>query len=267
MLNGPFLFPDINPVIFSVGIFSLRWYGVAYLIGLLGGAFILKSYRQYVYPPFGRDFLDSLLVPIFLGIILGGRLGYVVFYNPLFYVQNPLAILAIWQGGMSFHGGFLGVIIAILLKTPKALIKPLADLFAIAAPLGLFCGRISNFINAELWGRPTDLPWGVIFPHPDDLPRHPSQLYEAFLEGIMLFIIIFIALRVFRLGKLFPGLTAGIFCVTYTLFRFLVEFTRSPDQHIGLLFGYVTLGQLLSIPFFILGLWLIIEALRHKTIN
>ena len=283
-------FPNISPEIFTISLgpitFSLRWYALAYIAGLLIGwkliVMVLKSPRLWPNgAPMQPEAVERLLTWVILGVILGGRLGYVLIYDPAFFWANPAKIPAVWEGGMSFHGGFLGVVVAGVLFCRREGIPmlTLADLMALATPPGLFLGRIANFINAELWGRPTSLPWGAVFKGdaaqscPDLLTicaRHPSQLYEAALEGILLFAVL--AWAVWRAGWLrFPGRVAGLFFAGYGLSRFLVEFVRQPDAQfitlgnpMGLalhLNGYgLTMGQLLSLPMIAVGLWIIARA-------
>lgn len=288
-------FPDISPEIFSVDLFgitlALRWYALAYIAGLLlGWQIVLRAIRmQRLWPqrvPLNAEQLDRLLTWIILGVVLGGRLGFVLFYQPAHYLANPAEILRVWEGGMSFHGGFLGVVVAALIFCRREGIPllPMADLLALAAPPGLFFGRIANFINAELWGRPTDLPWGFAFPGEAaqacatlaaPCVRHPSQLYEAALEGLLLGVILLtLALR--RKSALHqPGLIAGIFFAGYGLARFAVEFVRQPDAQfvtpdnpLGLYLqsgGYgLTAGQILSLPMVLVGLFFILRARRVR---
>jgi phosphatidylglycerol:prolipoprotein diacylglycerol transferase len=218
-------------------------------------------------PPANQQQVDDLILWITLGVILGGRIGYVLFYRPDLFWTNPLEVLQIWNGGMSFHGGFLGVAVAITVfaRLNKIDLLRLADLVAPCVPFGLFFGRIANFINGELWGRPTDAPWGVIFPTaPDGLPRHPSQLYEAALEGLVLLLILRWATHRAKLLER-RGMVAGLFLVFYAVFRIAVEFLREPDQHLPeALRGYATLGMLLSVPMLLAGLWLIARARRPE---
>lgn len=249
-------FPNIDPVIFSIGFFSLRWYSLAYLAGFFGGWLmvrkILKNYPDLEIKPVNFDDFITLGA---LGVILGGRLGYVLFYNFNYYFHNPLHIFALWQGGMSFHGGFLGFVSASLwfAKTRKIAFFKLTDLCACVAPLGLYFGRLANFINGELYGRITyNIPWAVIFPYGGDEPRHPSQIYEALLEGLLLLIvlnIIYLSPKI-RAKK---GLLSGLFLIFYGLIRIFIEFFREPDAHIGFLFEIITMGQLLSIPMILAG--------------
>lgn len=284
-------FPDISPEIFSISIFgfdlALRWYALAYIVGIVVGwrlvLMTVKSARLWPNktPVMTPAQIEDMLTWIILGVLLGGRIGYVLFYQPDIYLQNPLAILAIWEGGMAFHGGLLGVIVAAWIYTGRQNINRLsaADAIALGVPPGLLLGRLANFINAELWGRPTDLPWAVAFPGyaAQDCPnviglctRHPSQLYEALLEGLVLLcLLLWLVWR--RDGYKRPGLLSGTFFAGYGLARFVVEFVRQPDAQfisennpLGLAWhvtGYgLTMGQLLSLPMIVLGLWLIMRA-------
>ena len=264
-------FPDIDPIIFQIGPFALRWYALAYVFGLIGGWYYMLSLapNTSIYEQYDKDEaspLDDLLFWLTIGTIFGGRLGYVIFYNLGYYLDNPGQILAVWEGGMAFHGGFLGVTIAALLYAYKHDINPLSlgDLIASASPIGLFFGRIANFINSELWGRQTEFTLGVIFPNGGPLPRHPSQLYEACLEGLLLFIVLaFLCRRTNALQK--PGLIMGIFIAGYGLSRMIVEqFFREPDAHIGYLVGGTTMGFWLSLPMLIAGLFFVYLATRKK---
>ena len=272
-------FPIIDPVAISIGPFAIRWYALAYVAGLLGGWFYAKrlaakadlwgSLRQ----PKATD-VDDLIVWVALGVVLGGRIGYVLFYNLGSYLSRPLEILAVWHGGMSFHGGFLGAVLAIVLFARWRGLNPLAmlDMAAVVTPIGLFFGRIANFINGELWGRPApDFPYAVVFPHAGPEPRHPSQLYEAFGEGLILFIVMAIAAR--RFGFRRPGLLGGIFVLGYAVARIVCEFFREPDEQLGFLFGSsvgalgggITMGMLLSIPMALVGAGVIVMAARGYT--
>ena len=283
-------FPNVAPEIFSVELFgvtiALRWYALAYIAGLLiGWQIMLKLIRTArLWPmsaPMTADQVERLLTWIILGVVLGGRLGYVLFYQPAHYLTDPWQILKVWEGGMSFHGGFIGVVLAafVFCRREKIPLLPAADLMAVATPPGLFLGRIANFINAELWGRPTTMPWGVAFPGDaaqlcdgvlDVCARHPSQLYEAALEGLLLgAVLIWLVWRKGWLG--FPGRTAGLFFAGYGVARFVVEFFRQPDAQfvtagnpLGLAwqiggFG-LTMGQILSVPMIAVGLWFILRA-------
>ena len=261
-------FPIIDPVIFEIGPIAVRWYALAYIAGILFAVWYAKrlvSTRQLWdpgKPPTEPARIDDLLLWSTLGVILGGRLGYVIFYNPVYFLQNPIEILALWSGGMSFHGGFLGVVLACWIYARRHGIQPirLIDLAACGVPVGLGLGRIANFINAELYGRTTDVPWAMVFPGGGPEPRHPSQLYEAVLEGLVLFVVLRIASH--RHGALArPGLCSGIFAVGYAASRLLVEFAREPDAHIGYLAGnWLTMGMVLTLPLMAVGAWLIARA-------
>lgn len=267
-------FPAIDPVLVEIGPLAIRWYALAYIAGLvLGWRYVVRLMRREDIwgrrgAPATADDIDDLLTWVALGVILGGRLGYVLFYNPGYYLANPLQIPVLWEGGMSFHGGFLGVILAIVGFARKRGIPlfSLGDSIAAAAPIGLFFGRIANFINAELYGRATDVPWAVLFPVPPDghlEARHPSQLYEAALEGLLLFLVL--RLLTHRRDALErPGLVTGVFLIGYGLSRIVVETVREPDAHIGYLvpLGWtgVTMGMVLSLPMVLIGLWFALRA-------
>ncbi len=248
--------PQFDPVALHLGPLAIRWYGLMYLLGFALGM-LLGRYRIKTQPNSGWSYseLDDVLFYIVLGVILGGRLGYVLFYKFSDYLHEPLKIFYIWEGGMSFHGGFLGVIFAIWLFSRKHRKHWLAitDFIAPLVSLGLGAGRIGNFINGELWGRPTDVAWGMIFPGADNVPRHPSQIYEFALEGILLFVILWI-----YSAKPRPlGAVSGLFLLCYGVFRFLVEFTREPDAFLGLLAFGLSMGQWLSLPMILAGVWMI----------
>lgn len=254
-------FPGFDPVLVEIGPLAIRWYALAYIAGLLLGWLLLKRIVQRPGWTLTAEQIDDLLFYATLGIILGGRLGFVFFYHPGYYLSNPLQILAVWQGGMSFHGGLIGIIVACWLFARRHGIGflEIADAVAVVAPIGLFFGRIANFINAELWGRVTTMPWGVIFPGAGPEPRHPSQLYEAFLEGLVLFVVLQIMARGAR-DPATAGKLGGVFLAGYGLARFTVEFFREPDAHLGYLLGFLTMGQLLSLPMIAAGLLLILYA-------
>ena len=245
-------FPEIDPVIFQIGPLAIRWYGLMYLLGFGSAYMLIRHLSRLRDLALTKDGVSDLLFYGVLGVVLGGRLGYVLFYNPAQYLSRPLEVFAVWQGGMSFHGGLIGVVIASVLfcwrrKLPILLA---GDILVTSSTIGLGLGRIGNFINGELWGRVTDLPWGVIFPGAGHLPRHPSQLYEAALEGLLLFIILYLLHR----RKVAEGVPFFCFFIGYGLFRFLVEFVRQPDAHLGFLWGGATMGQLLSLPMILFGL-------------
>lgn len=255
-----FAFPDIDPVAMSFGPLVVRWYALAYLAGfLLGWRYCINLADRRGGVPDGRDF-DDFLTWAVVGTILGGRTGYVLFYNLPYYLDHPLEALQIWHGGMSFHGGLAGVVLAILLFSRSRGISPFrfGDLVAAAAPIGLFFGRIANFINGELYGRAaTDVPWAMVFPRdPLQIPRHPSQLYEAALEGALLFVVMAIAVRMPAMRDK-PGRLCGLFFLGYGLARSAAEFFREPDAQLGFLWGGATMGQLLCLPMFVLGAWLV----------
>jgi len=262
-------FPIIDPVAIAIGPLAIRWYSLAYIAGIFLGWMYLKRMiaRADLWPgeaPMSRDDGEDVLVWAALGVILGGRMGYVLFYNPAKIFSDPLSIFKVWEGGMSFHGGFIGVIVGLLLFARRRGIEPLTlgDLAAAAAPIGLFFGRLANFINAELYGRVTDVPWAMVFPGAGPEPRHPSQLYEAALEGLVLFFILRLATHRFNaLAR--PGMAIGIFFAGYGLFRFIVEFYRMPDPHIGFLAGGLTMGMILSLPMIPIGLGFIAYARRR----
>lgn len=252
-------YPNIDPVAVSIGGFGIRWYSLAYLAGIMLGWWLVQAeHKRKPILGLSQKALDDMLVWAVLGIVIGGRLGYVLFYKPAFYLAHPLQILHVWEGGMSFHGGMLGVILAFWLfcRKHKARFFELMDVIACAAPIGLFFGRIANFINGELFGRVTDAPWAMVFPHGGDMARHPSQLYEAGLEGLLLFAVLFILLKYTSLRDR-PGRLSGIFLIGYGLARIAAEFFREPDLHLGFLFGFTTMGQLLSLPMLALGIYLL----------
>jgi phosphatidylglycerol:prolipoprotein diacylglycerol transferase len=254
-------FPAIDPVAFEVGPLVVRWYALSYLVGfLVGWRLAIVFARRSPIRPNGED-MDAFVTWAIIGVILGGRLGYVLFYNIEVYLQDPLAIFQVWQGGMAFHGGLLGAVVAMIIYARVRGFSPFAlgDMVAAVAPIGLFFGRIANFINAELYGRVTDVSWGVVFPGTDGQPRHPSQLYEAFLEGLVLFIVMLILVRR-RSILLRPGTVAGVFLILYGLFRFLVEFVREPDAQLGFLWLGATMGQILSLPMILIGVWMVWRA-------
>src|SRR5882724_8660011 len=254
-------YPEIDPVLLQLGPFAIRWYALAYIAGLVIGWQIVRRVCEQPPKVLSPAKIDDFLLWASLGVILGGRLGYVLFYKPLFYLSNPLAILTVWEGGMSFHGGFLGVIVAVVVFALRNKVDPfmLGDLMAIVSPIGLLFGRLANFINGELWGRVTDVSWAMVFPRGGPLPRHPSQLYQAFFEGVVLLIVV---MAVWRLtdGRRRPGLLCGVFGVGYGVARVVGEFFREPDAHLGYLWGPLTMGMLLSVPVIAAGGWLIARA-------
>lgn len=262
-----FVFPPIDPVLVTIGPLAIRWYALAYLAGFLfGWRTCLKLARVDASGP-GPEHYDDFITWAVVGTILGGRLGYVLFYQFSYYVSDPLEALRVWHGGMSFHGGLLGVIFAAWLFTQKRKLRFFAftDILACVTPIGLGLGRLANFANGELFGRPTDVPWGVIFPRGGDVPRHPSQLYEAGLEGLALYLLLSFAARTPFLRKK-EGLLSGLFLTLYALFRFFVEFFREPDQQLGMLYAGATMGQLLCLPMFLAGLVLLRNAFTKRKV-
>jgi phosphatidylglycerol---prolipoprotein diacylglyceryl transferase len=267
-LNG-IPFPNFNPVAIPLGPFEIRWYALAYIVGIFGGVWYAKwlASKSHLWGSVRRPTaleLDDLLLWITLGIIGGGRLAYVIFYQPLYFLANPLEIVRIWDGGMSFHGGFLGVILAIFIfaRARELSFLSMLDLAATVTPIGLLLGRIANFINGELWGRATDVPWAIIFPEGGPVGRHPSQLYEAATEGLLLLIVL--AMLVRRFGYRRPGLVCGTFVAGYGVARIFCEFFREPDPQLGFLLGnWATMGMLLSLPMLIIGTVFAIRATRR----
>ncbi|WP_282755186.1 prolipoprotein diacylglyceryl transferase [Desulfuromonas thiophila] len=254
-------FPEIDPVALQLGPLAIRWYGLMYLAGFVCAYFFIRYRVRQTGLPLSSEAVADLLFYAVVGVVAGGRLGYVLFYQPGHYLRHPVEIVQLWQGGMSFHGGLLGVVLAVLLfcRCRRLVVGPLADILVMAACFGLCFGRLGNFINAELWGRVTDVPWGMVFPQAGPLPRHPSQLYQAILEGPVLFSLLALIARWRR-----PAWTVFFsFVAFYALFRFLVEFFRQPDAHLGLLGGGLSLGQWLSLPMLLLGLAGVVWSLRR----
>lgn len=269
-------FPIIDPVALSLGPLSVKWYGLAYVAGLIGGWWYARRLVAAEGLWGGRarpkpEELDDMLLYVALGVVLGGRLGFVLFYDLARYLARPQDIFAIWQGGMSFHGGLVGAVLALWLFARRRGYPALSvfDIAATVVPIGLFLGRIANFINAELWGRPApDVPWAMVFPNAGPLPRHPSQLYEALGEGLVLFALLALLVRAGGFRR--PGLVAGVFGMGYAVARIVCEFFREPDPQLGFLFGTsvdglsggVTMGMVLSLPLFVAGLLLVLRARR-----
>lgn len=259
-------FPNIDPVALELGPLVIRWYALAYVFGILIGQWlVLKLDDRRGQPLLSKDARENLVAYAVLGILLGGRFGYIVFYNLDYYLAHPAHIFAIWQGGMSFHGGLLGVLGAFWLFARKYKISWLAlmDRLAVVTPIGLLFGRLANFINGELYGRVTDAPWGMVFPTGGPLPRHPSQLYEAGLEGLVLFVVLWTLATTTRAIEK-PGLLGGVFIAGYGLARFTIEFFREPDAQLGLLVEGLSMGQLLCLPMMTLGFWLVARTLTPK---
>jgi phosphatidylglycerol---prolipoprotein diacylglyceryl transferase len=262
-------YPAINPVLISIGPLAVRWYALAYIVGILAGWFyaraIIAAERLWGGPaPLTVIDFDDFVIWITLGIILGGRTGYVLFYNLPHFAAHPIEILELWNGGMSFHGGVIGCIVAIVLFALHRGIPMLSlgDVATAVAPIGLFLGRIANFINGELWGRPTDVPWAMVFPHGGPIPRHPSQLYEATLEGIALFVVLNLLVRWGALKR--PGVVTGAFALGYGIARIICELFREPDVQLGFLWGGLTMGMLLSIPLMLAGIAVLALALTRE---
>lgn len=261
-------FPDIDPVIVELGPLSIHWYGLGYVAGIMFawwyGKRLLSNMRLWRdnEAPMGAGDLDDFVLWAALGIVLGGRIGHILFYDFVRYAADPLSIFYVWNGGMSFHGGFLGMVAAMVLFARRRAVNvwSLFDVIACAAPVGLGLVRLANFINSELWGRVTDVPWGVIFPNGGPLPRHPSQIYEAALEGLVLFITMrLLSHSFFKLKK--PGFTAGAFVALYGMFRIIVEAVRQPDIQLGFLAGgWLTMGMVLSLPMIAAGFWAMLRA-------
>jgi|FEC22Drversion2_1045045.scaffolds.fasta_scaffold00023_108 phosphatidylglycerol:prolipoprotein diacylglycerol transferase len=262
-------FPAIDPVAIEIGPFALRWYALAYVAGIIfAWWYMLRLVANGALwggsAPMTRRDVDDLILWATLGIVIGGRLGYVVIYNPLHFAAHPGEILQIWSGGMSFHGGFLGVVIAVLsfARSRGRPVSAMADIAAASTPVGLMLGRIANFVNGELWGRPTDVPWAMVFPHAGPEPRHPSQLYQAALEGLLLFLVLRLVTHRFG-GLRRPWLATGVFLAGYGAARTIGELFRTPDAHIGFLWGGLTMGMVLSLPMILLGCVVIATALMR----
>lgn len=263
-------FPNIDPVAFSIGPLSVHWYGLAYVAGIMIGWFYARKLidRPTLWKgdtaPMTKTHLDDFLVWIAVGIVVGGRTGYILFYDLAPMLEDPVRIIEIWNGGMSFHGGLMGAIVAMILFARKNAIPvwSMFDIIAAVVPIGLFFGRIANFINGELWGRLSSAPWAIVFPTGGPFARHPSQLYEAGLEGIILLLVLAALIFGIKAFKT-PGLIAGIFVMGYGLSRIFVEFFREPDAQLGYLLGtsWLTMGMVLSLPMVLIGLWAALRAL------
>ena len=250
-----FIQPSIDPILISLGFLDIRWYSLSYIFTFIFGYILIKKLNKKYLNNLSDIQIDKFFVWAVLGVIIGGRVGYVLFYQLQLFFQDPLYIFQIWKGGMSFHGGLIGMIFAIYLfaKQNNLSFFYLSDLVSIVAPIGLFLGRISNFINTELYGRITDFPFAIIYPLIDNNPRHPSQLYEAFFEGVVLFIILYL-IFIKNLKKYSAGIISAYFLILYSIFRFLIEFLREPDLHLGLYLNYFSMGQILCIPIFFAGI-------------
>ena len=257
--------PSIDPVIVSFGALQIRWYGLAYILSFLLGIYLIKQINQNYQKKIENKKIDDFFIWAIIGVILGGRIGYILFYQSSSIFTDTLNILYIWKGGMSFHGGLIGITIAALFFSKKNSVNffQLSDLVSCVAPIGLFLGRLANFINVELYGRDTDFPFAMIYPSVDQLPRHPSQLYEAFFEGIILFIIL-IYYNKKNYNKNNFGLVTSLFFILYGVFRISIEFLREPDEHIGLFLNFFSMGQLLCIPLIIIGVGIYIKQSNLK---
>jgi phosphatidylglycerol:prolipoprotein diacylglycerol transferase len=261
-------YPHIDPVLFEYGPIVIRWYSLAYIFGILLGwvysRAIIRNGRLWGgKAPLTLLDMDDFILWVTLGIVIGGRLGQVLFYDPSYYFAHPLEIVKLWHGGMAFHGGFLGVVIAVVLfaRVRHISVLSLGDLSCAVAPIGLFLGRIANFINDELWGRPSNVPWAMVFPRAGPIPRHQSQLYEAGLEGIVLFVVLALVVRAGGLKR--PGLTFGVFMLGYGIARTIAEFFREPDPQLEKLSHGLTMGMVLSMPMIVIGIAFIVYALKH----
>lgn len=256
-------FPSISPIIFEIGPLAIRWYSMAYLVGIIFGWLMIIRNSQKYQLGLDKPKVEDFMFYVTLGIILGGRLGYAIFYGGKMMWLEPWHLLEIWKGGMSFHGGVFGVIAATYVYARKIdySFLRLTDLAVLYAPLGIFLGRLANFANDELWGRVSNVPWAVKFPSGGYLPRHPSQLYEAFLEGLLVFVILNFLWRFAKVREA-KGLVSALFVLMYGVFRMLMEQFREPDAQLGFLFGSVTMGQLLSVPLVVLGLVVIYRSLK-----
>jgi phosphatidylglycerol:prolipoprotein diacylglycerol transferase len=260
-------FPAIDPIAIEIGSIAIRWYALAYIAGLLGGWWYVRWLAQRPPKPMSLAQVDDFLIWATLGVVIGGRLGYVLFYKPGYYLDNPLEAFMVWKGGMSFHGGLLGVVVAIVAFCRRHSLSILAfgDVISVVAPLGLFFGRLANFINGELFGRPApDVPWAMVFPNGGPVPRHPSQLYEAALEGLVLLVVMHLLWRIEPLRRR-PGFLFGAFLTGYALARITAEFFREPDAHLGFIAGGVTMGQILSLPMLLAGIAAMAMAWKRPT--
>ena len=263
-------FPEINPVLFQWGWFAVRWYSLAYIFGILGAWWLARQMSKKSNSTFTVLKIDDFLIWATIGIILGGRLGYCLFYNLRYYSEFPAQILAVWQGGMSFHGGLLGVMVATILFSWKRQISlfTMGDILVCVAPVGLCLGRLANFINGELFGRVTHaVPWAMIFPDGGPEPRHPSQLYEAAVEGVLLFLILNALWWFVPAIRNRRGLTTGLFFLLYGIGRFFLEYTREPDAHLGLIWNGFSMGQILCIPMILLGLFFIVFSKKNTVFH
>ena len=263
-----FQFPNVNPIAIDFGLIKISWYSLSYVIGILSSWYFILKIIKIKKSHINDKVISDLIGNCMIGIILGGRLGYVILYNPQYYFDNLIEIVKIWNGGMSFHGGFIGVILATIYtsRTSKIPIIILSDLISVVSPIGLFFGRIANFINGELFGRVTNHKFGIIFPNGGKLPRHPSQLYEAFFEGLLLFLIMIFLMNQSKFFEKRGFLTAS-FIFFYGTFRFFIEYFREPDKHIGLIYFDFSMGQILSLPMIVFGFYFMINFYNKKMGN
>lgn len=265
-MNAPLVFPQISPNLIALGPIVIRWYALAYIAGIVLGWQVLRRLVVTAPAVATREQADDYITWATLGIVLGGRIGYVLFYQPSRFLAEPLQAFAVWQGGMSFHGGFLGVVIATIIfcRRNKISILGFGDRLAVGVPIGLFFGRIANFINGELWGRPApdSVPWRMVFPHVDAVPRHPSQIYQALLEGVVLFTVMWVLSRRESI-RARTGFLTGVFVTGYAIARIIGEFFRQPDAFLGFLYAGATMGQLLSLPMAAIGVWLMLRARKE----
>ncbi|WP_419785308.1 prolipoprotein diacylglyceryl transferase [Pseudodesulfovibrio sp.] len=260
------LYPRFDPIMFSIGPLHFRWYGMMYVFGVVSGWLLGRSRARKSWSVVTPGQFDDYITWAVIGVVLGGRIGYVLFYNLSYYIANPLDVFAVWQGGMSFHGGLIGVILMswFFARRQGLSLMQITDFVAPLVPPGLFFGRIGNFINSELWGRRTHVDWAMVFPGSDGLPRHPSQLYEAGLEGVALFLILWFYSRKQRP----TGSVSGLFLIAYGIFRFLIEFTREPDAQLGFVaLHWMSMGQVLCIPMLALGIYLMLRGKRQSGIE
>ena len=250
--------PSIDPILISIGFLDIRWYSLSYIFAFIFGSILIKKLNKQSFNLLSSTQIDKFFIWAVIGVIIGGRFGYVFFYQPKLFFSNPFYLFEIWKGGMSFHGGLIGMILSIYLFAKKNNVNffYLSDLVSIVAPIGLFLGRVSNFINTELYGRVTDFPFAFIYPLIDSSPRHPSQLYEALFEGIVLFLILYLYFIKNREKNLIGNISA-YFLIIYSIFRFLIEYLREPDFHLGLFFNYFSMGQILCIPIFLTGVFIL----------
>ena len=252
--------PSIDPVIISLGFVDIRWYSMSYILAFLFGSILIKQLNKKSHNLLTNLQIDNFFIWAVIGVIIGGRIGYVIFYQTELFYLEPFYIFKIWKGGMSFHGGLIGIILTIYFFSIKNNINffYLSDLVSVVAPIGLLLGRISNFLNTELYGRITDFPFAIIYPQIDNNPRHPSQLYESLFEGLVLFIILFFYFNK-NLNKNTFGNVSALFLIFYSIFRFSIEFLREPDSQLGLFFNYFSMGQLLCIPLIFIGLIIVLR--------